>query len=231
MTVEKILFVDLDKTLITRRSHMIAAFSILRANRTNVRELLRAIGMIPRIGMALAVSTLDFIGFPLASSVFTKYIMPLTDYFYSILHLKSNWSLLSHECQRYTNPHVLAHILQHRDENTKVYILSTTFNELVQEVVKDFGFDGGWGSEYFTSPIQLMHGKEKLAKAEELCEEHGVSLESCFFYSDSISDLPLLNAAGKSFFVRDNSRFHTIPKTLQRPYTLITHDGACEVCE
>ncbi len=42
----------------------------------------------------------------------------------------------------------------------------------------------------------LCHGKGKLYWAIEFCKAHGVALEKSYFYTDSIRDLPALEAVG-----------------------------------
>jgi HAD superfamily hydrolase (TIGR01490 family) len=43
-------------------------------------------------------------------------------------------------------------------------------------------------------PYSYEEGKLELAK--EYCEQNGIDLKDCYFYSDSISDLPLMAAVG-----------------------------------
>jgi phosphoserine phosphatase len=48
-------------------------------------------------------------------------------------------------------------------------------------------------------PTAFMEGK--LAMAEEFAAAHGTDLSDCYFYSDSASDLPLLEAVGHPVMV------------------------------
>ena len=52
--------------------------------------------------------------------------------------------------------------------------------------------------EVFTGEAQepLCYGEGKVHYAEQIAEHHGVNLSECVFYTDSISDLPLLEKVG-----------------------------------
>lgn len=54
-------------------------------------------------------------------------------------------------------------------------------------------------SSELEGPTAFMEGKLEMAR--EYCEKMGVDLEHCFFYSDSASDLPLLEAVGHPVMV------------------------------
>ena len=57
--------------------------------------------------------------------------------------------------------------------------------------------------EYFTGEAQepLCYGEGKVHYAEKIAAEHGVQLDDCIFYTDSISDLPLLEKVGSPIAV------------------------------
>ena len=57
--------------------------------------------------------------------------------------------------------------------------------------------------ETFTGEAQepLCYGEGKVHYAEEIAVQHGVSLSECVFYTDSISDLPLLERVGEPIVV------------------------------
>ena len=58
------------------------------------------------------------------------------------------------------------------------------------------------GDHVMSEPLGLMSFMEgKLQMAGDLCEKYGADLADCFFYSDSASDLPLLEAVGHPVMV------------------------------
>ena len=75
---------------------------------------------------------------------------------------------------------------------------------MAQLIAKNLGFTGAVGSKaeskdgIYTGKMigTLLHGKEKARAIVELATEHGFDLKSCYSYSDSHNDLPLLLAVG-----------------------------------
>jgi HAD superfamily hydrolase (TIGR01490 family) len=52
----------------------------------------------------------------------------------------------------------------------------------------------------------LCYGEGKLTRARRLAEEHAFRLEEAAFYTDSITDLPLLRAVGEPIIVNPDAR-------------------------
>ena len=50
----------------------------------------------------------------------------------------------------------------------------------------------------FTGRIKepICHGKGKLFWANRFCEEMGIELKNCYFYTDSVNDMPVLDVVG-----------------------------------
>jgi len=60
--------------------------------------------------------------------------------------------------------------------------------------------------------IHLNYGAGKIAKSEALARAHGSSLEESVFYSDSISDLPLLERVGTPVIVNPDPRLARVAR-------------------
>lgn len=58
----------------------------------------------------------------------------------------------------------------------------------------------------------LCIGIGKVVKAEIWAREHGVSLEHSYFYSDSLSDLPMLERVGHPYVVNPDPRLRAVAK-------------------
>jgi HAD superfamily hydrolase (TIGR01490 family) len=59
----------------------------------------------------------------------------------------------------------------------------------------------------FTGTIdQLCFGASKVAVAEQWAAERGIDLATCWFYSDSITDLPMLERVGRPMVVHPDVR-------------------------
>ncbi|HET8894316.1 MAG TPA: HAD-IB family hydrolase [Gaiellaceae bacterium] len=88
---------------------------------------------------------------------------------------------------------------QHRARGEPVYIVSATLQEIVQAIADDLGFDGALGTicevkdgKYTGRALRALHAENKAAAVREL----GFDLEQSTAYSDSHTDLPMLEAVG-----------------------------------
>ena len=88
---------------------------------------------------------------------------------------------------------------QHRAKGEPVYIVSATLQEIVDAIAADLGFDGALGTicevkdgVYTGRALRALHAENKVAAVREL----GFDLGDCTAYSDSHTDLPLLEAVG-----------------------------------
>lgn len=73
------------------------------------------------------------------------------------------------------------------------------------EVARDGSFTGK-----FVEP--LCYGVGKIVRTKELAEKHGFSLEESTFYSDSFTDLPLLEAVAEPVIVNPDPRLERVAK-------------------
>jgi HAD superfamily hydrolase (TIGR01490 family) len=88
---------------------------------------------------------------------------------------------------------------QHRARGEPVYIVSASLQEIVDAIAEDLGFDGALGTicevkdgKYTGRALRALHAENKAAAVREL----GFDLDACTAYSDSHTDLPLLEAVG-----------------------------------
>ena len=97
----------------------------------------------------------------------------------------------------------LAH--QHQDAGRRAFIVTAASQELAQILATVMAFDGAIGSElsevrdgvYTGKPIGLFVYRAGKAQAiEELAAREGIDLADSYAYSDSESDLPMLQAVG-----------------------------------
>ena len=63
--------------------------------------------------------------------------------------------------------------------------------------------DGELTGRYFPP---AAYGEGKLTKAEEFAEKHGISLDHSYFYTDSYSDMPMLERVGEPRVVNPDPR-------------------------
>ena len=102
-------------------------------------------------------------------------------------------------------PQVLELAYTHQDEGRRVYIVTAASQDLAGMLARVLAFDGAIGSQfsevidgvYTGRPAGLfVYGREKARAIEQLAERDGLDLASSYAYSDSASDLPMLQLVG-----------------------------------
>jgi phosphoserine phosphatase len=106
------------------------------------------------------------------------------------------------------DPYVYAEALDlmelHRSEGRRIYIVSSSPEEVVRPLARHFGVSGviatraaiGTDGRYTGELEFYAYGEEKAAAVEAVAERTGIDLSRSFAYSDSATDLPLLGAVG-----------------------------------
>ncbi|MDV6011356.1 HAD-IB family hydrolase [Haloechinothrix sp. LS1_15] len=94
-------------------------------------------------------------------------------------------------------------IASHKADGHDVIVLSATGAEVVQPIAEMLGADS-WvatrmeivDGRYSGNVEFYCYGEQKAAAAQQLAETHGYELQHCHAYTDSSTDLPLLEAVG-----------------------------------
>jgi HAD superfamily hydrolase (TIGR01490 family) len=105
---------------------------------------------------------------------------------------------------RRLDPAVLERIVHHQDEGHHLVLLTATLRQVVIPLLERLGFHDILSNELiyedgkilggFVEP--LCYGVGKVVRARDYLEKVGASFEESYFYSDSIADLPMLEAVG-----------------------------------
>jgi HAD superfamily hydrolase (TIGR01490 family) len=107
-------------------------------------------------------------------------------------------------------PEVLDIAHEHQDAGRQVFITTAASQELADILARVLSFDGGIGSQfsaiengvYTGQPTGLfIYGPDKAKAIERLAAERGFELSDCYAYSDSASDLPMLELVGHAVAV------------------------------
>jgi HAD superfamily hydrolase (TIGR01490 family) len=102
-------------------------------------------------------------------------------------------------------PQMLALAHEHQDAGRRVYIVTAASRELADMLAHVLALDGAIGSQfseavdgvYTGRPTGLFIYRSNKARAiTELAEREGLDLAGCYAYSDSESDLPMLEVVG-----------------------------------
>jgi len=102
---------------------------------------------------------------------------------------------------------------QHRARGEPVYIVSATLQEIVDAIAEDLGFDGALGTicevkdgKYTGHALRPLHAENKAAAVREL----GFDLDECTAYTDSHTDLQLLESVGHPVVVNPDRALRRI---------------------
>lgn len=94
-------------------------------------------------------------------------------------------------------------IAEHRDNGNDVVLISASGEEIVTPIGQMIGATYSVGTRMvavdgrYTGEIDFYcYGENKATAIKQLAAEHGYDLTACHAYSDSITDLPMLDAVG-----------------------------------
>jgi HAD superfamily hydrolase (TIGR01490 family) len=118
-------------------------------------------------------------------------------------------------------PEMLALAHEHQDAGRAAYIVTAASQELADILARVMAFDGAIGSDisevvdgvYTGRPTGLFVYRSGKAQAiEELAAREGVDLGASYAYSDSESDLPMLEAVGHPVAVNPEAKLAAIAR-------------------
>jgi HAD superfamily hydrolase (TIGR01490 family) len=130
-------------------------------------------------------------------------------------------------------PHVYAEaralIAQHRGAGRDVIIASTSGHEVVDPIAACLGADSVVATRMtvtdgrYTGEIEFYaYGEAKAARIRALAAEYGYWLPGCYAYSDSATDLPLLEAVGHPHAVNPDRTLRRIARERGWPVLAFT---------
>jgi HAD superfamily hydrolase (TIGR01490 family) len=110
-------------------------------------------------------------------------------------------------------PGGLAAIQAHKEAGDQVVLLTSSSIYLGRCVQEHLGLDDILTMRFavedgrFTGCVDtLCYGPSKVTVAEEWAAGAGIQLDSCWFYTDSITDLPMLERVGRAMVVQPDHR-------------------------
>jgi HAD superfamily hydrolase (TIGR01490 family) len=203
-------FFDLDKTVIAKAS--IVAFG----------RPLRREGLITRRTVARAVTQqLIFMQFGADEERLAK----VRD---SMLALTRGWerdqvtSIVREALIETIEPLIYAEALElmeaHRQSGDRIYLVSAAPEEIVTPLAELLGVDGALASrahldeqDRYTGTMEFYcYGPNKAIAIEELADRIGISLATSSAYSDSATDVPMLEIVGHAFAVNPDKQLAKI---------------------
>lgn len=114
----------------------------------------------------------------------------------------------------------------HRDQDHKLVLLTASSPYMSKLAAQTWDLDD-WLSNRFptddkgclrgTFEQPLCYGDGKVHRARQWADRHGVALENSYFYTDSYSDLPMLEVVGHPRVVNPDPRLHRAAQRRQWP--------------
>jgi HAD superfamily hydrolase (TIGR01490 family) len=130
-------------------------------------------------------------------------------------------AIVAHYLDELILPHVYAEaralIAAHREAGQDVIIVSTSGHEVVDPIARLLGADSVIATRMqvaggrYTGVLEFYaYGEAKASRVRELAAERGYRLQDCYAYSDSVTDLPLLQAVGHPYAVNPDRSLRRI---------------------
>lgn len=116
-------------------------------------------------------------------------------------------------------PRMLAEVRSHQDAGRPAFIVSAASHGVVELLARVLDMEGGIGSRYevdgagrYTGRLigGLNYGAEKVTPMREFAAAHGIDLDASWAYSDSASDLPMLELVGNPVAVNADAELRAI---------------------
>ena len=203
-------FFDLDKTIVSRSSSLALSRPLYRAGMVSRSQLVRG-----------AYAQLVY----LLVGADERKMERLKE---GMLQLTKGWDrgqierLVEDVLLEVIDPHVYAEALeliaQHRAEGRGIYIVSSSPEEIVKPLARHFGVSGviatrahvGDDNRYTGSLEFYAYGAQKAEAIREIAHRHQIDLAGSYAYSDSITDLPMLEAVGHPVAVNPDRELRRI---------------------
>ncbi len=122
--------------------------------------------------------------------------------------------------RRHAAPGAFAAIEGHRREAHRLVLLTSSSSYASERAVGQFGLDAALSTRFevaqgiFTGGLvrPIAYGVGKVALAADYAREHGVDLARSYFYTDSITDLPMLERVGHPRVVHPDPRLRLVAR-------------------
>lgn len=119
----------------------------------------------------------------------------------------------------YVYPQVYGLLAAHREAGRDVIIVSTSGQEMVRPIGELLGVAGVIATRMevadgrYTGRIDFYaYGEAKADRVRELADDRGYRLPDCFAYSDSVTDLPMLEIVGHPHVVNPDRALRRIAR-------------------
>ena len=143
--------------------------------------------------------------------------------------------IVAHHLDELILPYIYAEaralICAHRAAGRDVIIVSTSGHEVVDPIARLLGADAVIATRMrvargrYTGEVEFYaYGEAKAARIRDLAAERGYRLQDCHAYSDSVTDLPLLQAVGHPHAVNPDRSLRQVAR--QQGWPVLKFTGA-----
>jgi HAD superfamily hydrolase (TIGR01490 family) len=118
-------------------------------------------------------------------------------------------------------PQMLDEVHRHQDEGRATFIVSAAGNDLVMNLARVLGMEGGIGTAWEVGADQsytgrmdgpFVYGEGKVEAMRRFADEHQIDMDASYAYSDSASDLPMLRSVGHPVAVNPDGELAEVAK-------------------
>ncbi|HEX6241722.1 MAG TPA: HAD family hydrolase [Polyangiales bacterium] len=197
-------FFDLDHTLLSQNTGVLYALFSLRQRRLSLIDTLRSL----RWAFQHRRGKLDIDrAYAKAGDLFRGMSGPM---------LRSEaHAWFARDVLRHVRPGARSAIARHRAQGHKTVVLTNSSSFIAEAACEALGMDAWLANQILLDegglitgkvPQPLCYGQGKVTYARAYADEHGAQLSDAWFYSDSVSDLPLLLEVGTPVAVHPDPR-------------------------
>ena len=119
----------------------------------------------------------------------------------------------------------------HLAEGDEVWLVSMAPAEIVDPFAELLGITGAISSraeideegKFTGNMLFFAQGENKAVAVRELCQQRGIDLADCFAYSDSETDLPMLQVVGHAFAVNPDRQLAKVAHDQSWPILSFSH--------
>lgn len=198
-------FFDLDGTLITENSARLWMQRERRLGRISLRQVLE--GTVYLIAYRFHALDMDRVTVKALETIRGESEENLAQWIRTWFH---------EEVVPFEAPGARAALEEHRRRGEPLVLITSASCYESQATIEHFGMDAFLATRYevkdgtFTGDIvrPLCYGEGKVTLAERYAAEHDIDLDRSTFYSDSFTDLPLLQRVGTARVVNPDLRLH-----------------------
>jgi HAD superfamily hydrolase (TIGR01490 family) len=207
--MQKAAFFDLDGTLLTANSGSLWMKRERRHGRLNTKQMLEGTFFL----FAYRFHVLDM------ASVIERALQTIKGLEEStVRQWTQEW--FSSEVVQHAAPGAPKVIDEHRRQGHRLILLTSSSPYASEMACAHFGLDEYCSMQYevregrFTGHAlrPVCYGEGKIHYAEGLARQHGLDLQECYFYTDSFSDIPMLERVGYPQVVHPDLRLRRVAR-------------------